>query len=145
MGACDFELESKNEHFTLYVPMEDPGMIVKGICTRGMTERYRCSGEYFDFYTSWTDTPRAVLAVSMKRILWNGMEKSISDLMRRILKYFGIMGTQDKSRINQMLLIDFKSAVRITGVETNYVLDGEKVIYWRLASRYMITFPSPRM
>ncbi len=91
------ELVSQNEGFTLYVPIEDPGIIVKGICTWGDDREVPILwGDYFDFSTSWTDTPRAVL------------------------------GSKDESRINQMLLIDFKSAVGITGVETNYVLDGEK-------------------
>lgn len=121
------ELASQNEHFTLYVPIEDPGMIVKGICTRGDDREVPMIwGEYFDFSTSWTDTPRAVLGSEYEKDIVERDGKKYFRFNETDFEVLGIMGTKDQSRINQMLLIDFKSAVRITGVETNYVLDGEK-------------------
>lgn len=121
------ELASQNEHFTLYVPIEDPGMIVKGICTRGDDREVPMIwGEYFDFPTSWTDTPRAVLGSEYEKDIVERDGKKYFRFNETDFEVLGIMGTQDQSRINQMLLVDFKSAVRITGVETNYVLDGKK-------------------
>lgn len=121
------ELVSQNEHFILYVPMEDPGMIVKGICTRGDDREVPMIwGEYFDFSTSWTDTPRAVLGSQYQKDIVERDGKKYFRFNEVDFEVIGIMGTEDKSRINQMLLIDFKSAVRIVGIETNYVLDGKK-------------------
>ncbi len=138
------ELASKNEHFTLYVPMEDPGMIVKGICTRGDDREVPMLwGEYFDFYTSWTDTPRAVLGSEYEKDIVERDGKKYFRFNETDFEVLGIMGTQDESRINQMLLIDFKSAVRITGVETNYVLDGEKSDLLEIGQQIYDNIPFP--
>ena len=121
------ELVSQNEGFTLYVPIEDPGIIVKGICTWGDDREVPILwGDYFDFSTSWTDTPRAVLGSQYEKDIVERNGKKYYEFNEVDFEVIGIMGTKDESRINQMLLIDFKSAVGITGVETNYVLDGEK-------------------
>lgn len=138
------ELASQNEHFILYVPMEDPGMIVKGICTRGDdSEVPMIWGEYFDFSTSWTDTPRAVLGSQYQKDVVERDGKKYYRFHDTDFEVIGIMGTEDKSRINQMLLIDFKSAIHITGVETNYLLDGEKGDLLEIGQKIHDNMPFP--
>ena len=126
------ELASQNEHFTLYVPIEDPGMIVKGICTRGDDREVPIR-------------PGRFLAVSTKRILWNGMGKSISDLMRLTLKYLELWVPKIRAgSIKCFWLILSQQFVSPEWRQIMYWM-VKKVIYWILASRYMITCPSPRM
>ncbi len=138
------ELASQNEHFILYVPMEDPGMIVKGICTRGDDREVPMIwGEYFDFSTSWTDTPKAVIGSQYQKDIVERDGKKYYRFNETDFEVIGIMGTEEKSRINQMLLIDFKSAVHITGVETNYVLDGEKSDLLDIGQKIQDNIPFP--
>lgn len=138
------ELASQNERFTLYVPIEDPGIIVKGICTRGDDREVPMLwGDYFDFSTSWTDTPRAVLGSQYEKDIVERNGKKYYEFNEVDFEVIGIMGTKDESRINQMLLIDFKSAVRITGVETNYVLDGEKRDLLEIGQQIYDNMPFP--
>lgn len=138
------ELVSKEEHFTLYAPIEDPGMIVRGICTRGdAREAPMVWGKYFDFSTSWTDTPRAVLGSCYAEDMVERDGKKYYRFHEVDFEVIGIIGTGDKSRLDQMLLIDFKSAIGITGVETNYVLDGEKGDLLRISQQIYDNMPFP--
>lgn len=100
-------------------------------------------GEYFDFSTSWTDTPRAVLGSQYEKDIVERDGKKYFTFNETDFEVLGIMGTQDKSRINQMLLVDFKSAVRITGVETNYVLDGKKSDLLEIGQQIYDNMPFP--
>lgn len=121
------ELTSRDEHFSIYVPMEDPQIIVKGICTtEDAGEIPMLWGNYFNFSTSWTDTPTAVLGKQYEKDIVERDGKRYFSFNETEFEVIGIMGTEHESRINLMLLIDFKSAVRITGVSTDYVLDADK-------------------
>lgn len=138
------ELASQNPHFTLYVPVEDPEIIVKGICIQGDDgEVPMLWGDYFDFSTSWTNTPRVVLGSRYKKDISERNGKKYYRYKEVDFEVIGIMGTEEESRINQMMLIDFKSAIRITGVETNYVLDGEKSDILEVGKQIQDKMPFP--
>lgn len=138
------KLASQDYHFTLYVPVEDPGIIVKGICTRtDDREIPMLWGDYFDFDTSWSDTPRAIIGSRYKKDILERNGKKYYQFNDVEFEVIGIMGTKDESRINQMLLIDFKSAVRITGLETSYVLDGKKSDLVEIGQQIQDNMPFP--
>lgn len=44
----------------------------------------------------------------------------------RELEVIGVMGTEMESRLNYMILVDFKSGIKMTGINTDYMLDAEK-------------------
>lgn len=137
-------LASEKEHFTLYVSVEDPQIIAKGICTtENAGEVPMLWGDYFDFSTSWTDTPTAVLGKQYEKNTVERDGKRYFSFNETEFEVIGIMGTENESRINQMMLIDFKSAVRITGVSTGYVLDADKNDISRIARQISDRMPFP--
>lgn len=120
-------IEAEYKDFAIYVPVRGSDIAIRGIYVNGnMEQPPMISGEYFDRSTSWTGQETAVLG--------KNYEKDVS--VRDGKKYYryndvdyeviGIMGTEEESRINQMVLVDFKSAVRIAGINTQYVLDTKK-------------------
>lgn len=56
----------------------------------------------------------------------SGMAKSIVPMGGIEFEVLGVMGTKEDSRINHMMLLDLRSAVRMTNVNTSYVLDTKK-------------------
>ena len=121
------QLREQNENFSIYVPIPDPQITIKGLCTTGRAEAPpMLQGRYFDFASSWSGHLSAVLG---KDYLGQAEECS-GKLYYRYggieFEIIGIMGTEWESRINHMVIVDFQSALSFTGINTSYVLDGRK-------------------
>ncbi|MDY3909124.1 MAG: hypothetical protein SOZ48_05270 [Eubacterium sp.] len=121
------ELKSRYNNFAFYVPIQDPEIIVRGIFVCGEVETPpMLAGKYFDSSTSWTDEPTVVLGKQCEKDIWEKDGKRYYTYQDINLEVIGIMGTEGESRVNHMMLMDFESAVRITGINTEYVLDTEQ-------------------
>lgn len=119
-------LASAQDDFAVYLSVQDPQMVVKGICVDGEVETPPMVwGEYFGFDTSWTDTPTAVLGRQYleKTVMRDG--KTYYSHGGTEFEVIGVMGTKEESRLNHMMIIDFKSAVRLCGINSVYVLDAK--------------------
>lgn len=121
------EMESEYEDFAIYVPVRDQNVIMRGIYVKGdMAEPPMLSGKYFDHSASWTDQGMVVLGKDHGKDVSARDGKNYFRFNDIDYEVIGIMGTEEDSRINQMILLDFKSAVKISGINTQYVLDTKK-------------------
>lgn len=120
-------LESKYNNFAIYVPIQNPEIVIRGVCVSGKVETPpMVEGKYFDFATSWTDTPKAVLGKQYREHAVERAGKMYYDYQGVEFEVIGVMGTKEDSRLNYMMMMDFKSAVRLAGINTGYVLDTKK-------------------
>lgn len=139
------ELEDGNDNFAIYVPIKDESIILRGIYVKGeVITPPMISGKYFDVSTSWTDEPKIVLGKEHEKdaVIRNG------ELYYRYegtdFLVIGVMGTKEDSKLNNMCFIDFKSAVKISGINTSYVLDTKNKSYlYDVANDIYIFFSSP--
>lgn len=120
-------LSAKYNDFAIYMPMQDSEIVVRGICVKGSVEvPPMIEGEYFDFNTSWSDTPMVVLGKECQEKIAERNGKKYYDYGGLEFEVLGVMGTKEDSRLNHMMLLDFRSAVRMEEVNTSYVLDTKK-------------------
>lgn len=121
------ELASRHNNFAVYAPVQDPEMVMRGICVQGEVEiPPMLEGTYFDFSTSWTDQPTLVVGKQYKEKVIRRAGKMYYRYGGTEYEVIGIMGYEEESRINQMILMDFRSSLRITGINTEYILDTRK-------------------
>lgn len=120
-------LASGYNNFAVYLPIQDPEIVLRGVCVKGRVEvPPMIEGKYFDFDTSWSDSPKAVIGKQFMENVVKRDGKMYYDYQGMEFEVTGIMGTKEDSRINYMMMIDFKSAVRIAGINNPYVLDAGK-------------------
>ncbi|MCI9447646.1 MAG: ABC transporter permease [Lachnospiraceae bacterium] len=120
-------LGAKYDDFAIYMPLQDPEMIVRGVCVRGKVEEPpMLEGKYFDFADSWSDTPKAVLGKQYREMAVERDGKRYCTYQGMEFEVAGVMGTKEDSRLNYMMLMDLRSAVRIAGINSSYVLDTKK-------------------
>lgn len=121
------QLKDRHKDFTIYVPIADPNIIIKGICTVGRPESPpMLQGTYFDPASSWTSHPSAVIGKEYSQDITQRGGKPYYTYGGIEFEVLGIMGTKEESRINHMVVTDFQSATAITGINTSYVLDAQK-------------------
>ena len=121
------ELISRYDNFAIYVPVQDPEIVMRGICVQGKVETpSMLEGRYFDLSTSWTDQPKLVVGKQYQEDVVRRAGKMYYTYGDVEYEVIGIMGEEEESRINQMILMDFQSAIKITGINTEYVLDTIK-------------------
>ncbi len=121
------KLTSGYHDFAIYVPLEDPNIVMRGIFVQGEVESPpMLQGSYFDASTSWSGHPTLVLGKQFQKDIRIRNHKMYYTYQGVEYEVIGIMGTEDESRINHMIMMDFKSAVRITGINTQYMLDTKK-------------------
>lgn len=117
-------LFSEYDDFAIYVPLEDPDKIVRGIAVQGKVETPpMLGGEYFDSVSSWTEQPKAVLGKSFQKDIHKKDGKSYFTYQSVEYEVIGVMGTKQASRINDMVFLDFRSALKISEINTGYILD----------------------
>lgn len=121
------KLAEGHEDFAIYLPMQDPEVIMRGVFVKGrVQEPPMVEGEFFDLGTSWSDEPGIVLG----KDCWEGIAerdgKKYYSYRGTEFEVLGIMGTDGESRLNHMVFLDFKSAVRMMGINTDYMLDAKK-------------------
>lgn len=121
------ELASQHKDFVIYLSMQDPEIVMRGICVKGRVQvPPMIEGKFFDYDTSWSDTPGIVLGKDCQEAIVERNGKKYYSYGGTDFEVLGIMGTEEESRLNHMALLDFKSAVRMTGINTDYVLDAGK-------------------
>lgn len=120
-------LVSQCDDFAIYVPIDDPEIVMRGICVTGRTQAPPMEeGSYFDFSSSWSDTPAAVIGKQFRQDVQERDGKKYYTYQGTDFEVIGIMGTKEESRLNRMVMLDFKSAIRMMGINTSYVLDAGK-------------------
>lgn len=121
------EIEAEFEDFAVFVPVRNEDVMMRGIYVNGdVDEPPMLSGAYFDHSTSWTDQGMVVLGKDHEKDVSARDGKTYYQYHDMEYEVIGIMGTEEDSRINQMVLLDFKSAVRMSGINTQYILDAKK-------------------
>lgn len=113
-------------NFALYTELPDPEITVRGIYVKGkVVIPPLIYGHYFDEATSWSDTPGVVLGKEYEKSIFEKDGKKFYDYYGTQCEVIGIMGTEADSRINHMIIVDMKTAIRFTGVNTNYIYDAK--------------------
>lgn len=120
-------LDGKYRDFAIFLPVSDPEVMMKGVCVHGKVESPPMLwGRYFDYQTSWTKRPTAVLGKDYRKdVLWREGKRYYT---HQGVEYevIGIMGVEEESRLDQMVAIDFRSAINRMGMNASYVLDAKK-------------------
>ncbi len=120
------KLCAEHDDFSVCLKVPHQEITVRGVYINGDIDvPPMVEGRYFDTDTSWTDTPMAVLGKEFKSDVFLRNDRMYYSLGGIEYEVIGIMGTRYDSRMNSMIMIDFKSAVKITGVNTSYVLDAK--------------------
>ena len=121
------ELAEGHDDFAIYLPMQDPEIVMRGVCVKGrVQDPPMIEGKFFDFDTSWSDTPGIVLGKNCREGIAKRDGKKYYSYHGTDFEVLGVMGTDGESRLNHMAFLDFKSAVRMMGINTDYALDAKK-------------------
>lgn len=138
-------LFSQYEDFAVYVPLSDTEKVVRGIAVQGEVETPpMLEGKYFDRETSWTEQPKVVLGKSFQKDIFKKEGKSYYTYLDNEYEVIGVMGTKQASRINGMVFLDFRSAVKISEINTGYVLDtGRESDISEVGRQISVGFTSP--
>lgn len=117
-------LTEKHDDFALYVDLPDPEISVRGIYVSGeVVIPPMISGKYFDETSSGSSKPTVVLGKEYESNIISRDGKKYYDYHETQCEVIGIMGTQKDSRINHMIVMDFKNALNFTGINTDYTYD----------------------
>lgn len=118
------ELASRFDDFAVYLSLQDPEVVLRGICVQGEVEvPPMLEGKYFDYSSSWTEQPTLVVGKQFQKDVHRQNGKMYYKYQDAEYEVIGIMGTERESRINHMIMMDFKSAVHLAGMNGEYVLD----------------------
>ncbi len=121
------KLHEKYNNFALYTKVPDQEKSIRGIYINGEVDNPpMLQGQYFDDETSWTDKPAVVIGKDYRDGVTERNDEMYYTMNGIEYKVLGVMGTKYDSRLNHMIMIDFKSAVSLTGINTSYMLDTKK-------------------
>lgn len=119
------DLSAKYDDFALYTDVPDPSITVRGIYVKGKVSTPPIVyGKYFDESTSWTDIPRVVLGKEYEKYVIEKDGRKYYDYFGINCEVIGIMGTEIDSRINYMIMMDMKTAIKFSDINTSYVYDS---------------------
>ncbi|MCI8307601.1 MAG: hypothetical protein HFH14_06075 [Lachnospiraceae bacterium] len=145
-------LKEEYSNFSIYSTISDDRYIVRGMYKKGAANRPSMIwGRYFDEDTSWTDNPAIVLGRNFEPEISERDGKKYYDYQGITFEVIGIMGTEKENRINNMIIMDFKSSLSVCGINSDYMIDAKRAgdvekigaaIYetFRLPARVIITF-----
>lgn len=138
-------ISSKYNNFAIYLPVKDVEIEARGIYIRGeLGNPPMLEGTYFDQSTSWSDVPRMVLGKAYEKDTFRKNKKTYYLYEETEYEVLGIMGTEVESRLNYMMLIDFKSALKLMGINADYVLDAKNVSdISKIGTEFNFYFTSP--
>jgi len=102
------------DNFAIYHTIPDETIVVRGILTDGTVQKPpMISGKFFDKETSWSDKPAIVLGREMEKDIYETSGELFYDYKGTSYNVIGVMGTEIDSRLNHMMLIDFKSLLKL--------------------------------
>ncbi len=120
------QLAALQKDFGLYVSVPSQDIPIRGVCLQGEVNKPpMVRGNFFDFSSSWTDSPKMVLGKSFQNEVDVQDGSQYYQLDGVAFEVIGIMGTDQDSRVNHMIFIDFQSAVQMAGINTDYKLDTQ--------------------
>lgn len=121
------DLSSKYDNFAIYIPIKGEEPEARGIYICGEVDIPPViEGKYFNQSTSWSDTPAMVLGKEYEKDIIRRDGRMYYKYAGIEFEVIGVIGTEKESRLNYMILMDFKSGLKQTGVNTDYVLDAGK-------------------
>lgn len=121
------ELAKEYNNFAVYVPVDDKDKIIRGVYIKGKIKiPSMAEGRYFDEVSSWSAQPYAVLGKEYEKDVFIKNGRKYYNYNNKDYEVLGIMGTKEENRLNHMIIIDFRSAVEIAGINTEYILDTKK-------------------
>ena len=119
---------SKEWNGVMYLPIESSDIIVRGIYTSGDDQvPPMIYGDFFSKKTSWTTEKTIVVGKKLMDEIYEEGGNYYYRYGEDVYHVIGVMGTDKDSKINNMLLIDFRAAQSLSGVESRYVIDGKNV------------------
>lgn len=120
------QLAASQKDFGLYVSVPSQEIPIRGVCLQGEVNKPpMVQGSFFDFSTSWTDSPKMVLGREFQGDAVSRGSRQFYQMEGIEFEVIGIMGTEQDSRANHMVFIDFQSAIRLAGINADYKLDAE--------------------
>ncbi len=121
------ELAKEYNNFAVYVPLDDKDKIIRGVYIKGKIKIPSVAeGRYFDEESSWSAQPCAVLGKEYEKDVFIKNGRKYYNYNNKDYEVLGIIGTKEENRLNHMIIIDFRSAVEIAGINTEYILDTRK-------------------
>lgn len=121
------ELAKEYNNFAVYVPLDDKDKIIRGVYIKGKIKIPSVAeGRYFDEESSWSAQPCAVLGKEYEKDVFIKNGRKYYNYNNKDYEVLGIIGTKEENRLNHMIIIDFRSAVEIAGINTEYILDTKK-------------------
>lgn len=121
------ELAKEYNNFAVYVPLDDKDKIIRGVYIKGKIKIPSVAeGRYFDEESSWSAQPYAVLGKEYEKDVFIKNGRKYYNYNDKDYEVLGIIGTKEENRLNHMIIIDFRSAVEIAGINTEYILDTKK-------------------
>lgn len=121
------ELAKAYNNFAVYVPLDDKDKIIRGVYIKGKIKIPSVAeGRYFDEESSWSAQPCAVLGKEYEKDVFIKNGRKYYNYNNKDYEVLGIIGTKEENRLNHMIIIDFRSAVEIAGINTEYILDTKK-------------------
>lgn len=121
------EMPDKYNNYSIYAPVVDSDSLLRGVYVKGRTVSPPLIwGKFFDENTSWSDQPMMVAGSSFENEIKDIGGKRVYTYNGVDYQVIGVIGTKNESRINNMMFIDFKSAIRENGVVSKYILDTKR-------------------
>ncbi len=118
------KLSDEYDDYAIYLPVEESEFLLRGAYIKGrVSAPPMVWGKFFDEHTAWSETPLMVVGISHKDEIEYIDNKYYYSYNGTKYEVIGIMGLEKDSRINDMIFIDFKSALGISDINTQYVLD----------------------
>ncbi|MBE5938501.1 MAG: hypothetical protein E7265_10795 [Lachnospiraceae bacterium] len=121
------DLSAACEDFAIYLPLEESEFVLRGTYINGtVLNPPMIWGEFFDKETSLTDKPSMVIGVNHEKDIQYTGDKAYYSYYGTSYEVLGVMGMNTESRINDMIFMDFNSALNLNGVNAQYCLDTKE-------------------
>jgi len=120
------DLSADWEDYGIFLPMEEEEFVIRGVYINGEVQTPPMIwGDYFTADTSLTSNPTAVIGADHQDKIQYEDEKAYFSYGDTKFEVIGVMGLERESRVNNMILIDFNSALGINGIAGQYYLDAK--------------------
>ncbi|MCR5792832.1 MAG: ABC transporter permease [Lachnospiraceae bacterium] len=118
--------EKAGEDYIIYKNIDDPELDIRGVLYSGkVTLPNMLSGEFLEEGYLKGNDGTAVVGRSFENLIKKENGESYFYYNDLKLKVLGIMGEKNTSRMNEMIFVDMASAIKNSGVNGEYVIDGK--------------------